>query len=694
MNMADLGFFQYDVFISYRHRPLDDAVAVKAFHTLESYKMPKALARQGYAGVARVFRDTEELAVSGILSDTIQRALHTTRTLLVICSPDTPQSEWVDREVATFIELGRADHIFALLIGGDADTSFPKSLKKVPDIDDRTLDVRADGQKQVLANLPGGLLPVIAQCAGCTAAALQTADRLRRTARSTLRYGLGTVGVVLVVAIAGWLWMLAGEYRQQAVNQQATTMDLIETLTYDLPTSLAEVPGTYGIVSTLLAENVGQINTILEMATNPDTVQREKAINLRRLADTYAVLGNHTTAVASAEESADLFRALYQRLNTSAALADYTESLSALGNTLSAGGDYQQAEACFEEAVTLQATIACESDTAQTNLGRYYHNRATNLVQTGATREAVEMELESVHIYEALMTKGVTSVRANLLIALQNIGSSYNRLGEYTLAIGYLQQALEITRQQYEANPSRFTLGQVADSTALMAYNYYRSGQLDQANQYYEETIAHREYLAEDKENQTAQADLAAVYGNYGVRLNTFEDYDAAREYFEKALAIYRQQAAAGTPAAMATYARACYNIAENELDAGRLDDARAYYNTCLEVYGQVAEGLGDYHNSQYLARRAYYKIVFTQDFEDALADAQAAIDLMSDTTVINLVYAYALMYNDRYDESMAVFHTLIDRGESDRQNIREDFRTLRALGLEHPTMADVEALL
>ena len=59
--------FRYDVFISYRHRPLDQAVTEKVFNALESYRLPKALKAEGYEDIKRAFRDTEELQVSRIL---------------------------------------------------------------------------------------------------------------------------------------------------------------------------------------------------------------------------------------------------------------------------------------------------------------------------------------------------------------------------------------------------------------------------------------------------------------------------------------------------------------------------------------------------------------------------------------------------------------------------------------------------
>src|SRR5436305_5500656 len=52
-------------------------------------------------------------------------------TGLVICSPATPQSEWVNAEVKRFRAMGRDDRILAVLTEGDPRTSFPPTLYEI-----------------------------------------------------------------------------------------------------------------------------------------------------------------------------------------------------------------------------------------------------------------------------------------------------------------------------------------------------------------------------------------------------------------------------------------------------------------------------------------------------------------------------------------------------------------------------------
>src|SRR5207249_1854407 len=79
----------------------------------------------------RVFRDEEELASTANLSKAIESALQGSRFLIVVCSPRTPDSEWVNKEVIRFREMRRGDRILALLIEGEPLDSFPRSLREI-----------------------------------------------------------------------------------------------------------------------------------------------------------------------------------------------------------------------------------------------------------------------------------------------------------------------------------------------------------------------------------------------------------------------------------------------------------------------------------------------------------------------------------------------------------------------------------
>lgn len=115
----------YIAFISYRHKPLDAKAARMIEKRIESYRIPKELRktpdsdRLGY-----VFRDEDELPLSSSLSDSILEALDRSRFLIVICTPDLPQSKWCEQEIRYFLQTHDRDHLLAVLADGSGEISF------------------------------------------------------------------------------------------------------------------------------------------------------------------------------------------------------------------------------------------------------------------------------------------------------------------------------------------------------------------------------------------------------------------------------------------------------------------------------------------------------------------------------------------------------------------------------------------
>ena len=117
----------YTAFISYRHKPLDAAVAEKLHRVIEGYRIPRAVAGDRKK-IGLVFRDKEELPVSGDLNRDICDALDHSENLIVVCTPDTPGSRWVQNEITYFLEKHDRSHLFAVLAGGEPEESFPELL--------------------------------------------------------------------------------------------------------------------------------------------------------------------------------------------------------------------------------------------------------------------------------------------------------------------------------------------------------------------------------------------------------------------------------------------------------------------------------------------------------------------------------------------------------------------------------------
>lgn len=150
---------KYYVFISYKSEDVEWAIWLQ--HELEHYHLPAIY--NGRTDVRQklypVFRDLDELS-AGNLPEQIQRALMNSENLVVICSPKSAKSEWVNKEVETFISMGRLNHVFPFIVDGDGPSDFfPEALKKLPETEERLGgDVRISGRDAAFVKVVAGML--------------------------------------------------------------------------------------------------------------------------------------------------------------------------------------------------------------------------------------------------------------------------------------------------------------------------------------------------------------------------------------------------------------------------------------------------------------------------------------------------------------------------------------------------------
>ena len=125
---------KYWAFISYSHA--DSAHAEWLHKSIERFRVPRRLVgRAGRDGpiprrLFPLFRDQDELAASGSLSEQLQAALHSARTLIVICSPASAKSRWVEEEIRLYKSLGRTDRILGLVVDGKPNVSAGNGVRR------------------------------------------------------------------------------------------------------------------------------------------------------------------------------------------------------------------------------------------------------------------------------------------------------------------------------------------------------------------------------------------------------------------------------------------------------------------------------------------------------------------------------------------------------------------------------------
>ena len=165
---------KYFAFISYKRE--DEEWAIWFQHEMENYHLPVSLnGRDGLPSKFRpVFRDVDELK-AGCLPEQIYDALATSAHLVVICSPKSAQSEWVNKEIMDFIAIGKnkgldnVRNIFPFIVEGrpfvenKEEECFPEALLNLPGSEERVGgNVNESGRDKAFVKVLAGMLPNVA----------------------------------------------------------------------------------------------------------------------------------------------------------------------------------------------------------------------------------------------------------------------------------------------------------------------------------------------------------------------------------------------------------------------------------------------------------------------------------------------------------------------------------------------------
>ena len=127
--------YKYFAFISYNSK--DTAWGKRLQKKLEHYRMPTTLCSQhGWKRkpINPVFFAPTDIQPGG-LSDELQERLKASQNLIVICSPNSAQSEWVGKEIEFFHNLGRTKNIHFFIVEGTPHSGDPKTECFNPVID-------------------------------------------------------------------------------------------------------------------------------------------------------------------------------------------------------------------------------------------------------------------------------------------------------------------------------------------------------------------------------------------------------------------------------------------------------------------------------------------------------------------------------------------------------------------------------
>jgi hypothetical protein len=276
----DSNLYRYRAFISYSQ--VDRKYAKRLHSALETYRVPKGIKTSVKTSqrLGRFFIDNDEIGASADLGATLRSALEASEYLIVVCSPRSAQSKWVNAEIAHFKDIGRGNRILAVIIDGKPFSNdpnlecFPPTLKSnithegvlsVHRTEPLGIDLRKENFKRARIRIAAGLIGISFD------------DLWQREKRRTLkRYGISAVAISVVVStIAGLgIQWLAERTRSRAQETEAALNEIRDDVASgQVRTALVRLNQLY---SRGVSEQVEEaLKTILSWVSTPDELLNE-----------------------------------------------------------------------------------------------------------------------------------------------------------------------------------------------------------------------------------------------------------------------------------------------------------------------------------------------------------------------------------------------------------------------------------
>ncbi len=234
MVLKNADSLSYLAFVSYSHT--DRRAAEKLLRKLQTYRLPKAIDAGEQKALGPFFMDRESLPAADSLSAAIQGGLKASRAMIVLCSTASANSDWVNREVATFRNLHPGAPVFPVIINDDdaaADplTLFPSELLQ-SDEEPLAADLRRSGDGYQL-----GFLKLVAALTDVPLSQLLQKDAKRRNRRVTAVTATSAIVATMMMSLA---WQ-ANSARQEADTRRAEVEGMVDFMLNDLKAQLEPV---------------------------------------------------------------------------------------------------------------------------------------------------------------------------------------------------------------------------------------------------------------------------------------------------------------------------------------------------------------------------------------------------------------------------------------------------------------------
>lgn len=231
---------RYRAFFSYARA--DDRIASWLHRQLDGYRTPKPLVGTGGelgpvpAKLHPIFRDRTDLESGGHVDAALQQALEDSETLIVMCTPTSAKSHWVNHEVETFLNLGREAAIFPVIAGGVPDSGDPETECFPPALRGKGLlaadlrEIKLPTGQLIGDGREGGRLKLIAGLLGVKLDALVQRERRRQRGQLAIFTALTLVFASLAIAALIFARISVLNERRAFASQREAEIGLVRIL--------------------------------------------------------------------------------------------------------------------------------------------------------------------------------------------------------------------------------------------------------------------------------------------------------------------------------------------------------------------------------------------------------------------------------------------------------------------------------
>jgi len=511
----------YDAFISYSHAK-DKPIAAALQRAVQTLGKPWYQRR-----ALRVFRDDTSLSATPHLWPTIEQALGQSRFLILLASPEATASQWVNKEVAYWLEHKSADTLLIAVTDGtllwdnalndfvpDERTPLPPALKGRFAAEPKWVDLAAyrEGADKRDARFTELAADFAAAIRGMPKEDLLSQEVKQQRKALRLAWSAATFLLLLAVAAAGatvvayWQQQRALRSEQQAIVERDKA-----TRNFKLAHGTAD-------------------SLVFNIAQGLRDQQGMRAESVRKILD--AAKATFEQLATAAPDNLDIQR------SREAMLTEF-------GSTYLTMGDLQSARQAFEAGLATAERLA-RIDPANTlwqlDLSISYESIGDVQLAAGQRAEALASYRKCLAIRRALVDsdKSNTLWQLDLAIVDQKIGDALMGAGQRAEALASYRTGLAIVQRLADNEPGNARWQrELATFYDRIGNALVTSGQREEALAAYQKSLAIREALAGvDKGNTLWQRDLAVSYNKIGdVLVAAGRRVEALAEY-QKALAI------------------------------------------------------------------------------------------------------------------------------------------------------------